>query len=283
MMKLHNNGFQNKFLDLLIVSARKALQDFQRKDYQIFKKDKDMVTSTDLEINQILVDQLHSLLPEAMIISEEICKLPLSTPLKGSMIWFIDPIDGTNEFINQKNFFTISVGLIDAHSRQPILGGIAIPYTKTVFYAHDKKIFQIDYKNEPRHQEKLVVIAKPPREISHAKILISNREKTDFNLPDFISQTQYHTSGSIALKLVWLVKGEFDLVVSVSPKWTWDIAAATALIQTQPDLTIIDLENLNPISFGKNLDHQIPGFVAGHKQLIDQFKNQWIHWKNQNK
>ena len=48
--------------------------------------------------------------------------------------WLVDPIDGTNDYINNKEEFTINAGLI--LNRKPVAGLIYAPAKKRMFYSY---------------------------------------------------------------------------------------------------------------------------------------------------
>ncbi len=52
------------------------------------------------------------------------------------MIWIVDPLDGTSDFIDKTGEFTVMIALIQ--NKKPILGVIAWPTEKTLFVAQKK-------------------------------------------------------------------------------------------------------------------------------------------------
>ena len=80
------------------------------------KEDNTPVTNGDLEVNKILVNKISKLTPEIPIISEETSK---NKNLKNlNDFWLIDPIDGTFDYINNREEFTLNAALI--MNRKPI-------------------------------------------------------------------------------------------------------------------------------------------------------------------
>ena len=74
------------------------------------KSDNTPVTNGDLEVNKIITKKLMELTPSIPIISEESSDNKLIKDLKN--FWLVDPIDGTYDYINNLNEFTINAGLI---------------------------------------------------------------------------------------------------------------------------------------------------------------------------
>ena len=74
------------------------------------KSDNTPVSNGDLEVNKLLINRISKLVPDIPIISEETSENKSSLNLEN--FWLIDPIDGTYDYINNLEEFTINAGLI---------------------------------------------------------------------------------------------------------------------------------------------------------------------------
>ena len=74
------------------------------------KSDNTPVSNGDLEVNKILSKKILSLTPNIPIVSEETSENKSRDNLEN--FWLIDPIDGTYDYINDLDEFTINAGLI---------------------------------------------------------------------------------------------------------------------------------------------------------------------------
>ena len=83
-----------------------------RKDGLIkkIKTDDTPVSNGDLEVNKIVSTKLKELTPSLPIISEETPDNKLINNLEN--FWLVDHIDGTHDYINNLEEFTINAGLI---------------------------------------------------------------------------------------------------------------------------------------------------------------------------
>ena len=91
------------------------------RDKGLIKKIKDdntPVTNGDLEVNKIITKKIAELAPSIPIISEENSENKTINNLKD--FWLIDPIDGTHDYINNMDEFTINAGLI--FNNRPVAG-----------------------------------------------------------------------------------------------------------------------------------------------------------------
>ena len=121
-------------LDIAIKAAQEAsnaILEIYQKDYNTSTKTDDSpVTDADLKsnkiINEILSNTKYSILSEEDIDDDQ-------SRLSKDMIWIIDPLDGTSDFIDKTGEFTVMIALIQ--NKKPILGVIAWPTEKTLFVA----------------------------------------------------------------------------------------------------------------------------------------------------
>ena len=90
------------------------------------KQDNTPVTNADIEVNDILIKKIANLTPKIPIISEENSDNKENEDLKD--FWLIDPIDGTREYINNEEEFTLNAALIV--NNKPVLGVINAPDKK---------------------------------------------------------------------------------------------------------------------------------------------------------
>lgn len=67
----------------------------------------DLVTDTDIKIEQRLIERLSKLLPGSQFLAEE----SAGNDYQSDKLWIIDPIDGTTNFVHNFPFFCISVAL----------------------------------------------------------------------------------------------------------------------------------------------------------------------------
>ena len=74
------------------------------------KEDNTPVTNGDIEVNKLITTKIEKITPNIQIVSEESSANKSNENLK--TFWLIDPIDGTYDYINDRDEFTINAGLI---------------------------------------------------------------------------------------------------------------------------------------------------------------------------
>ena len=96
------------------------------------KLDNTPVSNGDIEVNKILTNEIKKLTPNVPIVSEENSDHKKDKNLKD--FWLIDPIDGTQDYINNRDEFTLNAALI--LNKKPVIGIITAPAKKRVFYSY---------------------------------------------------------------------------------------------------------------------------------------------------
>ena len=98
------------------------------------KSDGTPVTNGDLEVNKIITNNIKELTSEFPIVSEESSLNKLNKSLNN--FWLIDPIDGTHDYINNRDEFTLNASLII--NNIPEIGIIYAPAKRRLFYTYEK-------------------------------------------------------------------------------------------------------------------------------------------------
>ena len=187
------------------------------------KSDNTPVTNGDIEVNNILIKKISTLTPEIPIISEE-----TSTNKKNENLnnfWLIDPIDGTSEYINNKDEFTINAALII--NKKPVLGVINAPDKKRLFYSYaPSNSFEVV------NNQKINLINQKKKNINLiTAVSYSNELKPDIlKLHKKFKVNKYQKMKS-SLKFCVIAAGEFDLYIAEPRAYEWDIAAGHAILE----------------------------------------------------
>ncbi len=221
------------------------------------KSDNTPVSNGDIEVNKILTDKILQLTPDIPIISEETTENKSKKNLKD--FWLIDPIDGTHDYINNLEEFTINAGLII--NNKPAAGLIYAPAKNRMFYSYGdnlafelikEKHVQLDCtKNFNKNDIKFVTYSnnlKPEIKELHKK----------FNVKKYIKMKS-------SLKFCVIASGEYDGYVAEPRACEWDIAAGHAILKHAGG-SVTDFNN-QEISYGKK-DFKNPSLILKSKNLL---------------
>ena len=220
------------------------------------KSDNTPVSNGDLEVNKFITKKISEITPDILIISEETSENKDDAQLKN--FWLVDPIDGTYDYINNLEEFTINAGLI-IHNK-PAAGLIYAPAKKRMFYSYSEgNAFELSDGKTTKLNEK-ENITRPIKFISY-----SNKIKPEI-------QKIYHDIGVVenvkmksSLKFCVVAAGEYDGYVAEPRAYEWDIAAGHAIL-IHSGGTITDFEG-NEILYGKK-DLKNPSLILKSKNIV---------------
>ena len=205
------------------------------------KADRTPVTNGDLEVNKILINKISELTPKILIVSEESQENKLNTNLNN--FWLIDPIDGTYDYVNNGEEFTLNASLII--NKKPKIGIIFAPAKNRLFYSFDRgySFEQINGKEVKLYCKKIT------KEGQVKAVSYSNTLKTNIlQLHKKYGVTEYVRMKS-SLKFCLIATGEFDFYAAEARASEWDIAAGHAIIENAGGF-VTDHEG-NEILYGK--------------------------------
>ncbi len=205
------------------------------------KSDNTPVTNGDIEVNNILTRKIKDITPGVTIISEEISANKLKENLK--TFWLIDPIDGTSEYINNKDEFTLNAALII--DNKPEIGVINAPAKNRLFYAYGPGLsFELKNKKEIQLNCKKLTNQGEVKAVSYS----NNLKPEILELHKKFKVTEYKKMKS-SLKFCVIAAGEYDLYVAEPRASEWDIAAGHAILKNAGG-EIYDFDE-NEILYGK--------------------------------
>ena len=189
------------------------------------------VCEADLLVDRYLRRELTQLLPSAGWLSEETADAP--DRLAGGLIWLVDPIDGTRDFIRGREGWAVSVALISAG--RPLLGILCAPARGEFWHGEAGK-------GAWRNGRALVA--------SSRKVLTGSRVPADSLPAEDRDLTLVYKPNSIALRIAMVAADEADLLATLRWGWEWDIGAA-ALIAREAGAAVTD-------AFGGALNYNKP-------------------------
>ena len=248
----------NKMLDIAKLAAKLAGKEikkhFNKKMIISTKNDKSFVTNVDKISEKIILKTILSEFPDHAFYSEE----KGESSNDSEYCWYIDPLDGTHNFIYNIPHFAVSIGL--AKGKEFILGVVYDPINDELFYARkDKGAFLNGKKISVSNRDtKDSVIAIPASFYGH-KDKISNVVKA------FENQThEMRIFGSTAIGLGYLACGRIDIYIKtkITP---WDTAAGKIIVkEAGGTLTRLDGSEFDTDS---NKDF-IASNAVNHKKLL---------------
>lgn len=220
------------------------------------KPDRTPVTEADVFLSRFISEQLTALTPHISILSEEQCKIPLCERANWQQYWLIDPLDGTQQFIDRTDQFAVVICLVQQNC--PVLGVIHAPILNKTYYASQGNGAFL------RESGRLSVLSCgqkcPPTDRLHITIGSANSETIRRAV-----QPPYHAAflkyGSSSLKAGLVAEGKADCYVRLGDTGEWDTAAAEVILR-ECGGAIFDL-HFQPLSY-----NQRESFVNPHFMMV---------------
>jgi myo-inositol-1(or 4)-monophosphatase len=181
-----------------------------------YKANEDPVTTADIKADSILRKGLTEAFPGTGWLSEE--TRDDFSRLDKKLVWIVDPIDGTKEFVSGIPEYAVSVALVE--NGLPVLAAVYNPATEELFAAATGQGAWLNGK-----------AIKAEQAISTKLVLLASRSEIKRGeFKPFEPFARIRPCGSIAYKLALVAAGRADATFSLGPKNEWDIAAGVLLV-----------------------------------------------------
>jgi len=218
------------------------------------KDDKSFVTCADRESEDIIVSMIKDAFPEHGIVGEEGTDHNQGAEYR----WIIDPLDGTNNFVNGIPIFAISIAL--TKGGEPVASVIYNPVTHSMYAA--EKGGGMFYNGKPAR------VSDQGADLGLVGFGPGGKEGKRLLDQAFVASSKHFKSkrylGSTALELAYLARGGTEGFFCFGLN-TWDYAAGTLLIQEAGGM-ITDLKG-GPWTLDTRYFIASNGVV--HDQLVD--------------
>lgn len=275
----------------LLVACGDYASQQSRQSFQVFEKGvDDYVTTVDRLLDQKLLAGMQAIFPADGIITEEnqaTLKLfrqgqgisPDSVDRKPApaghhTLWFIDPIDGTDDFIQGRDHYSVMVGRVV--NGRPTAGWIYAPVGRHLVWGGPGwGLFEQTGNGEPAP-----LMPKEPRfDLDRPwSMVIGDKDERRYGeaIAHQFPQVQFLSLGSFGLKVLAVITGQAGLYIYLNGRVKlWDTTGPLALAQAA-GLVCCDLTG-RPIGFAEpdvdphTLIHRQP-IVVGWPSYVDQFR-----------
>ena len=241
--------------------AAKEIHKFARRmdKVKIYEKGPtDFVTQVDEIAENIIISTINDSFPESSFICEESGR---SGPENAELVWVIDPIDGTMNFLNGIPQFAISIGYEEKGEItcgvifNPILNELFVAEKGNGAYLNNSRI---RVSNKKKIKDALLVTG-GPKGASKIKDKIFSEY---INISNNVSNVRKF--GSAALDMAYVACGRFDGYWQRELNY-WDIAAGIIILKEAGGfINFFDEDNNNPLK--KNI---IASNSNIHNELLD--------------
>lgn len=223
-----------KELEAAIALSKKAgaaILEFYENGFEIEEKIcadnfSEPVTIADRTASQIIVNSLAADFPKDGILSEE--EFDDKERLDRQRVWIIDPLDGTQGFVNKNGDFAVQIGL--AEKGEAVLGVVYLPSENVLYFASkDRGAWMAEDENTPRRLE---VSRKTDFALMSLAVSRNHRSPRMSLVVESLGLKNEIRRGSVGLKIGLIAQKFCDLYIHLSPRTKhWDTCAPEIILR----------------------------------------------------
>ena len=190
----------------------------------------DPVTQADRDANAIIVERLRAAFPDDAIVAEE-SDVPSGFE-RTRRCWFVDPLDGTKEFVAKNGEFCVMIGLaVDGRAK---LGVLCMPTTFETYVGE----VGVGATLIERRGEETPLHVSTRTDAKHARVVVSRSRRSPMLGAIFAAlgaPTEIPT-GSVGVKIGCIVRGGADAYIHPSTHRSgggmkkWDTCGPEAIL-----------------------------------------------------
>jgi len=253
--------------DVALAAARlggDAVMAVRRAGFAVeFKGADDPVTAADRAANEIIVRTLREAFPSDLIVSEEDA-IPEGIE-RAQRCWFVDPLDGTKEFVAGITEFCVMVGL--AIDGVATVGAVVVPAEDYALVGAPGVALRVDARGSH------AVTMSPSSDAAHARI-VTSRMRRHARLDGIyreLGSPREVRCGSVGVKIAKLLLHEADAYIHPGPGTKlWDLCAPEAIVRAAGGL--FTDEHGHAINYARSHvahgDGMVVSGVAMHSALL---------------
>lgn len=235
-------------VDLARAAGKTILAQYEeplRVEQKNLDDDVEPVTQADRMANELIVNGLKAEFPKDGILAEE--SIDTERRLSKSRVWMVDPLDGTNGFIDGNGDFAVQIGLVE--NGEPVVAVVYLPLSRLLYRAVSGTGSWIE--RPQRETERATVSGTDTFALMRLAASRSHRSPRMNRVVQSFGFREEVQRGSVGIKVGLLVEQECDVYIHLSPRTKqWD-TCAPQLILTEAGGRLTDL-------FGKPLNYNVP-------------------------
>lgn len=256
-------------LEQALTVAKQAARDAGRRILEVYATafeveekpdDQGPVTEADRDANTLIVDALHAAFPTDGIVAEETADTSGRTRER---CWWVDPLDGTREFIAHTGMFAVHIGLSIAG--EAVLGVVYQPVGDRLWAGVVGQGAVLE-----AHQSSRPLQVAEASEPAGLRLVVSRSHRSAWTqeIQEALGITRREELGSVGLKCGRIAEGGADLYLHPSPySYRWDGCAPEAILRASGGV-LTDLEG-RPYSYDGSELRNARGLVACHPAVLD--------------
>src|SRR5216684_3397081 len=187
--------------------------------------DLEPVTQADRIANDLIVHALRREFPDDGILAEE--SIDTEHRLDKKRAWMVDPLDGTNGFIDGNGDFAVQIGL--AEDGECVVGVVYQPLTGVLYRA---VLGQGTWIERPDYEPERAQVS-DQRDVTNMRLAASRSHRSSRmnKVVSILGVKEEVRRGSVGIKVGLIVERQCDLYVHLSPRTKqWDTCAPEVIL-----------------------------------------------------
>ena len=229
------------YLQVMIRAAYEAGREIMRiytdplSDFEIERKaDNSPLTVADRSAHKIIVSYLEK--TPFPVLSEEGRSIPYGERRAWPVLWIVDPLDGTKEFIRRNGEFTVNIALVEGGV--PVAGVVYVPVRNVMYAAGEGGAWKlsglaaVDGSAELAYEKETLPLASAAHD---GFVVVASRSHLSGETEAYIEKlkqeqgdVRFVSSGS-SIKICLVAEGSADVYPRFAPTMEWDTAAGHAV------------------------------------------------------
>lgn len=264
------------FVQDIAFDAGEIILKYQSKRQQLLIRNKGsdgIASEADEKSEEFILSEIKSRFPDHSILSEEdyskgIVDIERIKNTK-DFLWVIDPLDGTNNFVNGIPIYCVSIALM--FKGESIVGVVYNPFSGECFYStKGHGSFLVDFRINPLKKFSLKR-NENNKEMSDCIFspapVYGNGIRFETQLSTFkkniVGARAVRRLGSAALELCYVANGNFDSYWEEGLK-PWDVAAAILILREAGS----QVTDFNGLEFNPFMDSIIASYEPLHSRIL---------------
>ncbi len=229
-----------------------------------YKLDGSPITTADKASNHYILSQLKYNFPNTPIISEESENDQI---LNEKNFFLVDPLDGTKEFLNMNDEFSVNIGYVE--NQKAILGTVSLPAKNKIYWTQNRQSWTNILKNNNFRtcKSKKLFCIENDNDLSVAVSRSHLDKKTD----KFIKKYKFENIKKIgsSLKIIKICENKVDLYPRFGTTMEWDICAAHAILKASGGAIVT--KEKQELIYGKKKFKNPEIFAFGNLKSINKY------------
>jgi 3'(2'), 5'-bisphosphate nucleotidase len=224
-----------------------------------YKQDASPVTEADERAEAIILAGLKAAFPDIPVVAEEAAAAGNIPDVSGRKFFLVDPLDGTKEFVNKRDDFTVNIALIE--DGVPVAGIVYAPARKVAYTgignSAEKLVIAEDFSITSREA---IGCRKAAAELTAVASRSHNSPETE----TFLAERGITSTKSVgsSLKFCLVAEGSADVYPRFGRTMEWDTAAGDAVLRAAGGVTL-DMDD-RAFRYGKTAQATDSDFANGH-------------------